>query len=53
VAGKNPPGVGINDEDGMVPGVEKDGVSRLGSDAVQVQQLLAKLVRGLGKQPVE
>src|SRR5579863_8470036 len=50
---ENPPSVGVHHEDGMVSGVEKNRIRRLGADAVQRQQFLAKLVLRLSKEFVQ
>ena len=53
VAFEDAAGVGIDDEDGMFAGVEKDGISGFRADAAKAEKLVAKMRSGRGKQIVE
>ena len=53
VALKNAAGVGVHDEDGMIAGVEQDGVGGLRAHAAERQEFRAELVHGLGEHAVE
>src|SRR5260370_6070805 len=50
VAFEDAAGVGIDDEDGMFAGVEKDGISGFRADAAKAEKLVAKRRSGRGKQ---
>jgi len=41
--------VGVHDEDGMIAGIEQDGIGSFGADAVEFQQLCSKLSGRLGE----
>ena len=53
VAFEDAPGVGVDHEDGVVAGVEKDGVSGLRSNAVDGKQLLAQFDGWRREEPME
>ncbi len=50
VASENPPSIGIHHKDGMIAGVEQDGIGSFRADAMQVEKLFAKPFRRTGKQ---
>src|SRR5271155_4783261 len=45
MASENPPGVGIDHENWMVPRIEQDGVGSFRPDSVKIEQFFPKLFR--------
>src|SRR5262245_6947546 len=53
VAFEDAAGVGIDDEDGMLAGIEEDGVGGFGADAAKSEKLFAEALGGGSEQAVE
>src|SRR5258708_14750115 len=53
VAGEDAAGIGINDEHGMVAGVEKNGIGGLRANSFYAKQFGTKRVRWLGEESIE